>query len=236
MKKIFNKKILIILLTIAIIVIIQRSVFATGAQAASTTNSLTNKTASYYFEMIRQMETATGTLGKASNIGEGYVDTSKNGIDCHLEKSTEYGTTLFLALSEYGNADSSDSVSTANNNTGVFQMCNGYYDTVANIYKETEESQVTTNDAIAAITSADSRYVNTYIGSEADYTSRGYIIKGDALLEFKQLATMKSFVSNSAPIFVRGWSTIHGYSGSNGTYAHRSSSSSSSMWSRLIMK
>ena len=105
MKKLINKIILIITFSILLNILLQPKVFAAGAQASGTTGTLYNKTVSYFFELIRQMETITGTLGVSSNIDTTTgLDSTGNGIDCHLEKNTEYGTITLLAASEYGNA------------------------------------------------------------------------------------------------------------------------------------
>ena len=135
MKKYFSKKLFLSIIVTLAILLMHKNVYAVGGQASGT-SSLYSKTVSYFFELIRAMETPTGTLGKSSNINTTtYVDSSGNGIDCHLEKNTEYGTITLLAASEYGNATSTDSASTGLGSTGVFQMTNGRYDEyVANTY------------------------------------------------------------------------------------------------------
>ena len=130
MNKKVNKRIIIIsIMLIAILILFQNKVFAVGGQANGTSGTKYSATVSYFFDLARAMESATGTLGKDSSINTtgNYTDSSGNGIDCHLEKNTEYGTLSLLAASDYGNKTSTDSASTANNNTGVFQMSNGFH-------------------------------------------------------------------------------------------------------------
>lgn len=166
MKKYFSKKLFLSIIVVLAILFMHKNVYAVGGQASST-SSLYSKTVSYFFELIRAMETPTGTLGKSSNINTStYVDSSGNGIDCHLEKNTEYGTITLLAASEYGNTTSTDSASTGLGASGVFQMNNGNYEYVANTYSSTEGGDPTTNSYNGALTRADSRYVNKYFGSK----------------------------------------------------------------------
>lgn len=123
MKKIINKKNIVILITVAFtLFILESNSFAMGLQARDSENPLGSKNVSTFFELIRAMETPTGTLGKNSNINTNtdYLDTTGNGIDCHLQKNTEYGTLTLLAASEYGNKpNSNNNYTTGNNNTGV---------------------------------------------------------------------------------------------------------------------
>lgn len=184
MKKFLNKKLFLSIIIILTIILMNIKVYAVGGQASGTSDILYNKRVSYFFELIRAMETPTGTLGVNSNINTTtYVDSSGNGIDCHLEKNTEYGTITLLASSEYGNATSTNSESTALGATGVFQMNNGKYEYVANTWSLEENGTPTPNNSNGALTSADSRYVNKYYGEKADFTSRGYVIKGDGLIQ-----------------------------------------------------
>ena len=196
MKKYFSKKLFLSIIVVLAILFMHKNVYAVGGQASST-SSLYSKTVSYFFELIRAMETPTGTLGKSSNINTStYVDSSGNGIDCHLEKNTEYGTITLLAASEYGNTTSTDSASTGLGASGVFQMNNGRYEYVANTYSSTEGGDPTTNSYNGALTRADSRYVNKYFGST-------HSITGDGLIDTDWLNT-------SAPVFVRGDSGLFG--------------------------
>ena len=209
MKKYFSKKLFLSIIVVLAILFMHKNVYAVGGQASST-SSLYSKTVSYFFELIRAMETPTGTLGKSSNINtETYVDSSGNGIDCHLEKNTEYGTITLLAASEYGNATSTDSASTGLGSTGVFQMNNGRYEYVANTYSSEKDGTPTTNSYNGALTRADSRYVNKYYGSK-------HSITGDGLIETDGWGGDTTFVSSSYPVFKRGYSGLFGYNNNNG--------------------
>lgn len=216
MKKILSKKIILSISIILAIILINGNVHAVGGQASGT-SSLYSKTVSYFFELIRAMETPTGTLGVNSNINTTtYVDSSGNGIDCHLEKNTEYGTIALLAASEYGNKTSTDSASTALGATGVFQMNNGKYEYVANTWSSAENGTPTTNRYNRALTSADARYVNKYYGTKDDFTSRGYVIKGDGLIQTDGWGDYTYFVHSYSPVFSRGNPGLFGYLNDDG--------------------
>ena len=211
MKKYFNKKLILSIIIVLAIILINGNVHAVGGQASGT-SSLYSKTVSYFFELIRAMESPTGTLGVDSNINTTtYVDSSSNGIDCHLEKNTEYGTITLLAASEYGNATSTDSASTAIGATGVFQMNNGYREHVANTWSSAENGTATTNSYNGALTSADARYVNKYYGTKDNFTSRGYVIKGDGLIQTDGWGGDPFFVTSGYPVFYRGDDGLFGY-------------------------
>ena len=210
MKKTSIKKIIITII-IATMILLQSQVFATGGQASGTNDSVYNKTVSYMFELIRTMETSTGTLGKSSNIDTtNYVDSSGNGIDCHLEKNTEYGTITILAASEYGNKSSNDTTSTGANKTGVFQMNNGKVEYVANTLQDTPESAKRANTYNRALTNADSRYVNEY------KSTTKYSIPGDGILETDGWGGSTNFVTTASPVFARGHYGFFGYNYGSG--------------------
>ena len=102
MKRVINKFILILVIA-CIISLFPVNVYA-GLQANKGGTSLKNTTADAFFKAIRAMESEYGTLAKKSNISStDYTDSSKNGIDCHMMKNTEYGTVAILAASGYGN-------------------------------------------------------------------------------------------------------------------------------------
>ena len=196
------------LIIIAIMVLLQSEVFATGGQANGVNDTLYGKTVSYYFELIRAMETSTGTLGKTSNINTtNYVDSSGNGIDCHLEKNTEYGAVTLLAASQFGNAVSSETESTGANNSGVFQMrpSDGKVEYVANTLQESPTSAKIQNSYNKALTSADSRYVDEYTSTTK------YSIPGDGIIETDGWGGSTSFVTTDYPVFGRGNNGFFGY-------------------------
>ena len=213
MKKYFSKNLFLSIIVVLAILFIHKNVYAVGGQASGT-SSLIEKSVSYFFELIRAMETSTGTLGKSSNINSetNYVDSSGNGIDCHLEKNTEYGTITLLAASEYGNATSTDSASTGLGSTGVLQMNNGYLEYVANTYSSAKDGNPTTNNYNGALTRADSRYVNKYYGSK-------HSITGDGLIETDGAGGSTGFVSLDWPVFYRGSGGLFGYKNYDGGYS-----------------
>ena len=183
MKKFLIKKLMLSISIVLIIILLSGKVHAIGGQASGTTDTLYERTVSYFFELIRAMETPTGTLGVPSSINttnylDSYTDTkgNTNGIDCHLEKNTEYGTITLLAASQFGNPTSTDTASTGLGATGVFQMSNGKFEYVANTWSSAENGTPTTNNYNRALTNADSRYVNKYYGTKDDFTTRGYVI------------------------------------------------------------
>ena len=218
MNKNLNKKVFLGIIIILTMILINVKVYAIGGQASGTSNS-TYKTVSYFFELIRTMETSTGTLGVNSNINTTtYVDSSGNGIDCHLEKNTEYGTIALLAASEYGNTTSDGGgASTGVGATGVFQMNNGKYELIANTWNAEENGTPATNSYNGALISADSRYVNKYYGTKDDFTSRGYVIKGDGLIQTEGWGGNTIFVNLGNPTFLRGGGGFFGYSSGGGS-------------------
>lgn len=184
MKRFMKNKLIIFTIIIVAILLNAKNVYAIGGQA-SAWNSYTSSNVSYLFELIRAMETPTGTLGVNSRINtENYVDSSGNGIDCHLAKSTEYGTAMLLSRSEFGRISyASEGNSCAKGNTGVVGLFADTTQYAATIYSETINSEPKENSQNGALIRADERYVNRYYGTLNDYVNRGYIIRGDALLE-----------------------------------------------------
>ena len=202
---------IIVAIIIVIVLLLQGQALATGGQASGISGTLyrasgtSTTSASYFFELIRSMETSTGTLGVESNMNTtNYIDSSGNGIDCHLEKNTEYGTITIFAASEYGNKSSNDNTSTGANKTGVFQMSGGTNagELVANTLQQTKETAKIGNNAL---TNADSRYVNEYIGTAK------YSIPGDGIIDTDGWSARNTFIGSTFPIFSRGVTGIFGY-------------------------
>lgn len=207
MKKNFRKK-LIITIIIATILLLQSKVFATGGQASGTNDLAKNRTVSYFFELIRSMETSTGTLGKASNINTtNYVDSSGNGIDCHLEKNTEYGTITILAASDFGSKENC----TAANNTGVIISNGNQWEVVANTLQESPTSDKISNSYNRALINADSRYVDEYKNTTK------YSIPGDGIIETDGWGGNKNFIDSTRPVFKRRVNGFFGYANDTGS-------------------
>lgn len=128
------------------------------------------------FVNARKMEAKDGVLGLDAQIDEtSFLDVSinKNGLDCHMAKNTEWGTTIMLAKSSYGKSDygKSKNDSTTGNATGVNLMCNNSY-YVSGIFEDFDDS---TDAYMNKIRNADSRYFNLY----PKYNSDTFIL-GDA--------------------------------------------------------
>lgn len=176
-------------------------------QATSTGTNLTNKTANQFFTLIRGMETEGGTLGLSAELETTtYLDTTKNGIDCHMIKNTEWGTMALLTDSIYGSKVSGQSSTTSTgNNTGVHGIAT-VGELVTGIWN-------TSNNNMSTIKTADTRYYNLY-SSETS-------IPGDATIETRLWkggnVNYSVFVNASNPIFARGGTSLFCYLRCSGT-------------------
>ena len=63
MKKYFSKKLILSIIVVLAILFMHKNVYAVGGQASST-SSLYSKTVSYFFELIRAMETSNWNIRK----------------------------------------------------------------------------------------------------------------------------------------------------------------------------
>ena len=102
------------------------------------------------------METQYGTLGKNAQLNDKYIDTTGNGIDCHMALNTEYGTAGILSYSRYGAVPTISNDSTTGNESGIKQLGYGNYEYVAGIYSTPNSSYMN------VIFNADARYYNKY--------------------------------------------------------------------------
>ena len=159
-----------------------------GLQANKGETSLTNTTPNNYFKAIRRMETQNGTLGKTVTFDDKYVDTTGNGIDCHMALSTEFGTAGILSYSKYGTITTSTNDTTTGNESGIKQLGHGNYEYVAGIYSSSS------NNSMNIIFNADSRYYNKYESN----TSKA----GDGIGKFGVGA---AYPSSSDPIIYRSY-------------------------------
>lgn len=79
----------------------------TGVNAVLQSNGGTpaTKTLDSWIVATRGMEAAGGTLGFSETINNTglLATTTSNGLDCHMEKNTEYGALVLLSASSYGN-------------------------------------------------------------------------------------------------------------------------------------
>ena len=180
------KKQKIIMVIIAILsIIVMPNMSQAGLQANKGGTRLTNITSNNFFIAIRKMETQYGTLGKNAILDTTtYLDSTKNGIDSHMILNTEFGTIGILAYSEYGNKPNSTDNSTTKNESGVYNLINGYK-AVSGIFSST-------NNYTNIIGNADSRYYNKYAYSTS--------IAGDGMGIFGQSAT---YPTAQYPTFIR---------------------------------
>ena len=79
---------------------------------------------SNFINNIRKMEESNGTMGLKETFNEDLTSSSgSNGIDVHMERSTEYGAVAILSASGYGNANTlqnSEIKTTTGNKSGVY--------------------------------------------------------------------------------------------------------------------
>ena len=177
---------ILILMAIAIISIIAMpNKSNAGLQANKGGTSLVNTTANNFFKAIRRMETQYGTLGKNAQLNDKYVDTSDNGIDCHMALNTEFGTAGILSYSKYGSVPKSSSDTTTGNASGIYQLGYEKCEYVAGI-------GTSTNTYMNVIANADSRYYNKYTA----YTG----VAGDGMGKFGNTV---NWPSSSNPILKR---------------------------------
>ena len=206
-----RRKIYCIILSIVLLIVTGKVEASIEAKPGVT--SLVKQTANQFFEKIRQMEATGGTLGLNAIIEETtYLDSSKNGVDVHMTKNTEWGTAAMLAASSYGTVINGVSdESTTQNKTGIFQMADKTYEYVAGIYNST-------NSYMDKIRSADGRYYNLYDGEVS--------IAGDATVEVKRWrnSSYSSFVTLTRNVFNRSMLALFGY---NNDYGNVDSSETS---------
>ncbi len=158
-------------LFIAIVLAIGALSLSSTSQAALQSNggTVATKTIDDWIVQIRQMEAAGGTFGLAETINTTglLATTESNGLDCHMEKNTEYGALVILSASAYGNPSNiANGGTTTGNATGVKM----------NINKE----WVAAGAGLTSTTyakNANSRYINNDYGT----TSGGKYHTGDAM-------------------------------------------------------
>ena len=114
-----------ILITFILIMSLSFILQINNVQAAlqSNTNAPVSKNRNTWMTQIRAMESLNGTLGLSEEINADLTPTnnSKNGLDIHMQKNTEYGATILLAASSYGRSNSKilSGETTTGNETGV---------------------------------------------------------------------------------------------------------------------
>ena len=179
-----------------------------NVQSRSDKGRLTGKTASEFFQLIREMETSSGPMGLGATVTEVTVNSgtanegktisetsASNNIDVHMIKNTEWGAVAMLMDSAYGSKQSGNSstATTTGNKSGVYEFFSGY-EYVAGMWNKK-------NDYNGYIYYADdTKYWNKYT-EEANKV-------GDATKETPNWkgASNANFVSSSYPVFARGGS------------------------------
>ena len=193
-----SKKIMSMMIIAVLVIIGAPHLSQAGLQANKGGTSLVDVTANVFFQEIRKMETQYGTLGKNAILDTvTYLDSTKNGIDSHMQLNTEFGTVGILAYSQYGEKmASSYKDTTTGNASGVYQIGFGKSEFVAGIYTSTN---VYTN----VIGNSDARYYNKYISDTP--------IAGDGIGLFGFTAYYPS--SSDRPIFTRSCDSAYGSGG-----------------------
>ena len=131
---------------------------------------------------IRGMEAQGGTLGLNEKINStGLLHTTEsgsNGLDCHMEKNTEYGAMVLLSASSYGNPNKIESGhTTTGNSTGVVMNINKEWVAAGAGLKGTKVFRY-----------ADARYINNDYGT----TAGGKYHIGDAMAQSQWHGDFKS--------------------------------------------
>ena len=178
-----NKKILIILIMAILTAMALPSRVNAGLQANKGGTSLVNTTAGSFFEGIRRMEMQNGTLGKSAVLDDKYLDTTNNGIDCHMELNTEYGTAVILAYSVYGNKPTKENDTTTGNASGIKEI-------------------VGTNTEYVAVGGTSSYTISKILNADSRYKNKATETKGDAagILGF----SWNGYAGYTFPTIVRG--------------------------------
>ncbi len=203
MKKLISKILVIMALAVMAMPLTSNAGFQANKGGKSYTTSDTIF-ANDLFIGIRNMEKEGGTLGLTAKIQtSSYLEEGDgNGLDCHMAKNTEWGTAAMLATSIYGEVPADASKSISGNDSGIFEMINGY-ELVAGIGTESTSYMTT-------IKSADKRYYDLYESSVSK--------PGDATTETANWKSSSgtTFPSSSYPMFVRNYSGLFGFSNHDG--------------------
>lgn len=185
-----------------------------NVQSRPNATSLTGRTASDFFALIRQMETSGQSMGlNASVDSTGKETSSSNNIDVHMIKNTEYGGAAMLSASSYGAAPTgSSNATTTGNEYGIYQMAAGNWEYVAGMLENTNNSYVTN------IKNASKCYWNYYTNPSNSYSDYSGYVPGDATKETAgwKSAGFSNFVNSGDPVFIRGYNGLFSFSSSGG--------------------
>lgn len=163
MKK--NKKRIIIILLMLLVIIALCIPAKSQAALQSNGGTIANKNLDDWIVQIRKMEEIGGTFGLSETIDTNglLATTESNGIDCHMEKNTEYGALVILSASSYGNPSKIENGDTTTGNISGVKM-NINYEFVA-------AGAGITNSTYAK--NANGKYINN------EYNTKSY--NGDAM-------------------------------------------------------
>ena len=167
MKKL-RKKIFLVIGIIALIYFFSCNRVYAALQANGGTAA--TKKINDWIVQVRKMEALGGTLGKAETINTTglLATTASNGMDCHMEKNTEYGAMIILSASPYGKSTKiNNGETTTGNETGVKM----------NINKEMVAASGGALGSAANFKNANGRYKHDDYGS----TAGGKYHVGDAM-------------------------------------------------------
>ena len=200
MKKSINK-ILIVAIIVFLVIMLAPVKSHAGLQANKGGASKLRTSASDFFSLIRAMESTDGTLAVDNTYG----------IDCHMVKSTEWGTAEMMALSNYGvrPTDGTDN-STTNNESGVYQMAGGLKEYTSSYGRDgTNYYSYWTN-----IYNANGKYKDIYENYTSSINGDGLILWADGLRGWGDASndtvmTRGGPAANSSRMFLK-------YYGSNG--------------------
>lgn len=117
----FLKRILLILALMLILISINVGVVNASLQSNPNTQYKKKDILLNWMKNIRNMETVGETMGLSEVLNSDLTASSEsNGIDVHMIRSTEYGATVILSASAYGNPSNEQAITTTTgNDTGV---------------------------------------------------------------------------------------------------------------------
>lgn len=157
------RKIKIILVISILIGMCMSTKSQAGLQANKGGATLDNQTPDTFYTKIREMESKTGTLAVDADS-----DDSKNGIDCHMVKSTEWGTAALMATSIFGTIpEKRTDNSTTGNESGIYQMANSRREWTTGFLTGNP------NGNYSIIYNAEDKYKTIYTESKAEHSGDG---------------------------------------------------------------
>ena len=119
-----NLKVKLILLIIILFILLPIGESKAVLQANPNTHYTKTDVFANFINDIRKMEESNGAMGLKETFNEDLTSSSgSNGIDVHMERSTEYGAVAILSTSGYGNANTlqnSEIKTTTGNKSGVY--------------------------------------------------------------------------------------------------------------------